>query len=171
MPEGWKLLADVVREHGSEKTRDMLFQGKLEAFTYSEQQRQYVQFARTDWASRLALRWLKSGRFGIMDGQRYIESIEIAVCDRKDPEASTNDPLLSELSHYMSPFMQMMHEAIAHFGITEEPNPRLKKQEIEKFFLEKRLPNGSPVSPKMASYMATMIRPPSAMKGGNKRIS
>ncbi|GLS41571.1 hypothetical protein GCM10010869_71680 [Mesorhizobium tianshanense] len=71
---------------------------------------------------------------------------------------------------YLSPFMQMMLDAVRHFKISDTPNPRLRKEEIKEYFVGRRLPNGQAISPNQAESMATFVRSPDAMKGGNKRV-
>jgi len=70
---------------------------------------------------------------------------------------------------YLPPFVEIMIEALRHFGIAPDKQSPTKK-EIEAFFLEKKLPDGRPITPNLASHMATLIRPPEAMRGGNRRM-
>jgi hypothetical protein len=85
-------------------------------------------------------------------------------------EAAKAPPPASLEGVYLSPFMQMMLNAVRHFDISDTPNPRLRKEEIKQYFIAQRLPNGQGISPNQAESMATFVRPVDAMKGGNKRV-
>ena len=60
-----------------------------------------------------------------------------------------------------------MQAAIAHFGITAENQD--KKDCLVDWFLEQQV-EGEPVSSNLADAMATLIRLPSAQRGGAKRV-
>jgi hypothetical protein len=69
---------------------------------------------------------------------------------------------------YVSPYILMMLDAVRHFGISPSGGP--KKQELVAYFRKQRLPDGSSISDNLAKTMATLCRPPEAMRGGNKRV-
>jgi hypothetical protein len=68
---------------------------------------------------------------------------------------------------YTTPYLDLMQAAIAHFGIT--PGNQGKKECLMDWFLEQQI-EGEPVSNKLADAMATLIRLPSAQRGGGKRV-
>jgi hypothetical protein len=67
---------------------------------------------------------------------------------------------------YTTPYLDLMQAAIAQFGIT--PRNQGKKDCLMDWFLEQQI-EGEPVSNKLADAMATLIRLPSAQRGGAKR--
>ena len=60
-----------------------------------------------------------------------------------------------------------MQEAIVHFGLTDDYQS--KKENLSDWFFEKRI-EGEPISRNIANSMATLIRLPTAQRGGAKRI-
>jgi hypothetical protein len=68
---------------------------------------------------------------------------------------------------YSTPYLDLVQAAIAHFGITAEDQG--KKDCLVDWFLEQEI-EGEPVSNKLADAMATLIRLPSAQRGGAKRV-
>jgi hypothetical protein len=70
---------------------------------------------------------------------------------------------------YISPFIRMMLVATKHFKITAT-GPTPKKEEIKAHFLQQKLPDGKSITDNQADMMATFIRPPGAMIGGQKKM-
>ncbi|WP_343081361.1 hypothetical protein [Ostreiculturibacter nitratireducens] len=68
---------------------------------------------------------------------------------------------------YTTPYLDLMQAAIAHFEIS--PGNQCKKECLMDWFLEQQI-DGEPVSNKLADAMATLIRLPSAQRGGAKRV-
>ena len=68
---------------------------------------------------------------------------------------------------YTTPYLELMQAAIAKFGIT--PEDQGKKDCLVDWFLEQQI-EGESVSNKLADAMATLIRLPSAQRGGAKRV-
>ena len=68
---------------------------------------------------------------------------------------------------YTTPYLELMRAAIAQFGITAENQG--KKDCLVDWFLKQEI-EGEPVSNKLADAMATLIRLPSAQRGGAKRV-
>ena len=68
---------------------------------------------------------------------------------------------------YTTPYLELMQAAIAKFGIT--PEDQGKKDCLVDWFLAQEI-EGEPVSNKLADAMATLIRLPSAQRGGAKRV-
>ena len=67
---------------------------------------------------------------------------------------------------YTTPYLDLMQAAITHFGIS--PGNQCKKDCLMDWFLEQQI-EGEPVSNKLADAMSTLIRLPSAQRGGAKR--
>jgi hypothetical protein len=76
------------------------------------------------------------------------------------PELGATDP---------SEWMKLMLEASLHFGINARENVFPKHEELVAYFLSRRLADGTPISPRQAKNLATLCRPPVAMKGGNRK--
>jgi hypothetical protein len=74
------------------------------------------------------------------------------------PEASVS---------YVPPFMKLMFEAIEHFEIPH----KVPKAETLQTWFEGRIVEGVSVSKNAAKSLATFVRPPVAMVGGQKKIS
>ena len=68
---------------------------------------------------------------------------------------------------YTTPYLDLMQAAIAHFGLTAENQD--KKDCLLDWFLTQQV-EGEPVSRNLADAMATLIRLPSAQRGGAKRV-
>jgi hypothetical protein len=68
---------------------------------------------------------------------------------------------------YTTPYLELMQAAIAQFGITDLHQD--KKECLTDWFLQQQV-DGEPVSHKLADAMATLIRLPSAQRGGAKRV-
>jgi hypothetical protein len=68
---------------------------------------------------------------------------------------------------YTTPYLELMQAAIVQFGIT--PETQGKKECLMDWFLEQQI-EGEPVSNKLADAMATLVRLPSAQRGGAKRV-
>ena len=68
---------------------------------------------------------------------------------------------------YTTPYLELMQEAIRHFGLTALHQE--KKEVLSDWFRTQRI-EGEPVSKNLADAMATLIRLPSAQRGGAKRV-
>lgn len=68
---------------------------------------------------------------------------------------------------YTTPYLDLMQAAIAHFGISDAN--QCKKENLSDWFLKQQI-DGEAVSNKLADAMATLIRQPSAQRGGAKRV-
>ncbi|MCC6008872.1 MAG: hypothetical protein JJU40_14520 [Rhodobacteraceae bacterium] len=68
---------------------------------------------------------------------------------------------------YTTPYLGLMQEAILHFGLTTLHQE--KKEVLSDWFRTQRI-DGEPVSRNLADAMATLIRLPSAQRGGAKRM-
>ena len=73
----------------------------------------------------------------------------------------------SGMAPYTTPYLELMQAAIARFGITAEAQG--KKDCLVDWLLEQQI-EGEPISNKLADAMATLIRLPSAQRGGAKRV-
>lgn len=68
---------------------------------------------------------------------------------------------------YTTPYLELMQAAIARFGMTKDYQS--KKENLSDWFLQQQV-EGEPVSQNLADAMATLIRLPSAQRGGAKRV-
>ncbi|WP_375572671.1 hypothetical protein ABWH93_06410 [Seohaeicola saemankumensis] len=68
---------------------------------------------------------------------------------------------------YTTPYLVLMQEAIMHFGLTDDYQS--KKENLSDWFFGKQI-EGEPISRNIANAMATLIRLPSAQRGGAKRV-
>lgn len=68
---------------------------------------------------------------------------------------------------YTTPYLELMQAAIANFRLT--PENQSKKENLLDWFLTQQI-EGEPVSNKLADAMATLVRLPSAQRGGAKRV-
>ena len=67
-------------------------------------------------------------------------------------------------------FVRMQIDAIKHFEGLDKHPPKI--EDLERYFLgRKQLPDGTRITPRLAKIMATLSRPPRAMKGGIKRLT
>jgi len=82
------------------------------------------------------------------------------------PEAAAPAPD-GNVGPYTTPYLELMQAAIAHFGLTAENQG--KKECLLDWFVEQQI-EGEPVSRNLADSMATLVRLPSAQRGGAKRV-
>lgn len=68
---------------------------------------------------------------------------------------------------YTTPYLELMQAAIRYFGLTYQRQE--KKEVLSDWFRTQRI-DGDPVSKNLADAMATLIRLPSAQRGGAKRV-
>jgi hypothetical protein len=103
---------------------------------------------------------VKSGpRTGHFEGDIYLPSV---------PEPKATSALIEgEGPRHVPAFIALMFKAIEHFGM---PARVPKKQELVAWFTDKAVPGGGTVTKTQAQHLATFVRPPEAMRGGNKRV-
>jgi hypothetical protein len=68
---------------------------------------------------------------------------------------------------YSPPYLELMHQAIRHFRLTDQ---RQEKKEVLSDWFRSHPIEGEPISKNLADAMATLIRLPSAQRGGAKRV-
>lgn len=68
---------------------------------------------------------------------------------------------------YTTPYLELMQQAILQFGLTVLHQE--KKEVLSDWFRTQRI-DGEPVSKNLADAMATLVRLPSAQRGGAKRV-
>jgi hypothetical protein len=69
---------------------------------------------------------------------------------------------------YTTPYLDLMQAAITRFGISGLSQE--KKECLSDWFVEQRV-EGEPLSRNLADAMATLVRLPSAQRGGAKRVT
>ncbi len=90
----------------------------------------------------------------------------MAIWRETPDEAAAPDPSLSD-TPYTTPYLALMQAAIREFGLTDSKQG--KKELIMEWFLAQHV-EGEPISNKLADAMSTLIRLPSAQRGGAKRM-
>jgi len=78
------------------------------------------------------------------------------------------DPTCVGTINYIPPFITLMLEAVEHFSISDLKFP--KKDALKAYFINKTLPDGTPLTGTQVEYLATFCRPAGAMRGGQKRM-
>jgi hypothetical protein len=73
----------------------------------------------------------------------------------------------SDVIPYSPPYLELMHQAIRHFRLTDQ---RQEKKEVLSDWFRSHPIEGEPISKNLADAMATLIRLPSAQRGGAKRV-
>lgn len=84
-----------------------------------------------------------------------------------DTPGPAQSPRQATAKTYTTPYLELMQEAIMHFGLADDYQS--KKENLSDWFFEKRI-EGEPISRNIANSMATLIRLPTAQRGGAKRI-
>ncbi len=87
------------------------------------------------------------------------------------PDWPESDPLAevhqAVATPYSPPYLQLMDQAIRHFGLTDQ---RQEKKEVLSDWFRSQQIEGERISKNLADAMATLIRLPSAQRGGAKRV-
>ena len=105
----------------------------------------------------------RTGRLRLIDG----EFIDIRL-PRFMVRAIWPQPTSSSVQvDYTTPYLDLLHAAIAHFAITDDNQP--KKDNLVDWFREHQV-DGETLSENLASAMATLVRLPSSQRGGAKRM-
>jgi hypothetical protein len=163
IPPGYVRVEALVRERGKNKARSDLFSGRRRAFVWDRYTGSLEAIEPTSWCGREAEEhWLLGMRFTKgSDGRDH----EHCILVREDEQPPAPPPETS--GTYLSPYMRLMLEAVRRFEISEEHWE--KKEVLEKHFRAQKLPDGTPISPNLARYLATFSRPLAAKRGGNKK--
>lgn len=104
----------------------------------------------------------------IQAGTDFYFNIKVCCEDLiKNFPHNSSDKLSANDNFYQSEYMQMMIDVIKSEGITET-NP-LKTEVLTQIFAKKMAQAGLPKSDKLASAMATLVRPAKAQGGRNKK--
>ena len=87
------------------------------------------------------------------------------------PDWPESDPLAevhqAVATPYSPPYLQLMDQAIRYFGLTDQ---RQEKKEVLFDWFRSQQIEGERISKNLADAMATLIRLPSAQRGGAKRV-
>jgi hypothetical protein len=163
-PPGYVDVVALVREHGKDKARSDLFSGRRRAFVWDRYTGSLEPIEPTSWCGREAEEhWLLGMRF--TKGSDGRKTHEHCILVREDEQPPAPRPETSGTCR--SPYMRLMLEANRHYGISEEQWP--KKEVLEEYFRAQKLPDGTLVSPNLASQLATHCRPLAAKRGGNTK--
>ncbi|RFC68151.1 MULTISPECIES: hypothetical protein [Mesorhizobium] len=112
--------------------------------------------------------WAWDPKEGVDANERLAEFLKDAHARHFVKASETPAAVPSTDGAYLSPFIQMMLEAVRRFGITAINHE--KKEILEAHFRNQKLPDGKPITKAQAQYLATFCRSHDAMKGGNKRM-
>lgn len=82
------------------------------------------------------------------------------------PEPVWSGPGINE-TPYTTAYLELMRDAIRRFGLTEHHQ---EKKEVLADWFRSQLVEGEPISSNLAEAMGTLIRLPSAQRGGAKRM-
>lgn len=97
-------------------------------------------------------------------GQVAATDVRLAVADI-DKLWPANGMTSIVQPEYISPFLQLMLEATAHFKIAPTSQPM--KADLVSWFKKAKLPDGTSPSDRLADAMATLCRSQEARAGGN----
>jgi hypothetical protein len=86
--------------------------------------------------------------------------------DWPESESASSAPRIDQ-TNYTTPYLELMQEAIRHFGLTDM---RQEKKEVLLDWFRTQRVEGKTLSSNLADAMATLIRLPSAQRGGAKRM-
>lgn len=148
---------------GAELARRELQTGSLRAVLVMEDG-SHADIAPHRWRKSKQLWW--SGWEMALSGSSGMSSRGDVYIVVSAPEAASPTHA-NESERYIPAFMKLMFEALRHF---EMPGRQPKKEELVQWFLGRQV-DGVTVTNNQAKGLATFIRPPAAMKGGQKRIS
>ena len=167
VPQGYWLLRHRIRsEAGDNLIRIMLIEAELDAYAMTDDGMLYL-IPASDWKSARGEAMLVSG-YHASEYVRGTFFIWAMPEDAKNIVVKGAKPPMPE-DTYMSPFLRMMVEGSVHFRINPaRTNPKIEI--IREYFREKRMPNGSLLTENQVKMMATFIRPPEAMRGGQRKI-
>jgi hypothetical protein len=160
-PPGYVSVVSLVRERGKDKARNDLFSGRRKAYTWDKDAGCLRLIEPTSWCAREARKWLSGCQFVKgADGEYTAECLVLVEEEGAQPQPPTDGA-------YVSPYMQLMLDAVRHFEISETWWPT--KKQLENHFRAQKLPDGTTVSANIASQLATLCRPLAAQHGGNKK--
>ena len=159
-PPGYVSVVSLVREHGLDKIRSDLFSRRRDAFKWDGTAGELVLIEPTAWCADEAELWLERGWL-----PHHIAELPHCMIVVRVEAGGQSQPTTD--GAYVSPYIQLMLDAVRRFEINEKNWP--KKEELEEHFRAQKLPDGTPISANQARYLATFCRPLAAMSGGNKK--
>jgi hypothetical protein len=162
VPSGYVKVGDYSDSNGP-PLRHRFASGELVAAVWNPRTGELAEIEKDHWCADWSQTMIDKGTFRQVSGYGQSESLLVLV--RIDDDGHGRSVAIPE---YVSPFLQIMMDATNQFGITSSKNPP-KKAELEAYFKQQKLPDGTPISPSQAKAMATFVRPPEAMKGGQKK--
>jgi hypothetical protein len=162
VPAGYVKIGDYSVTH-DEPLRHRFASGELVAAVWNPRTGEVAEIDKDHWRADWSQTIIDKGTFRQISGHGQSENLAVLVKINDGHKQSAAKP------QYVSPFLQIMIDATNRFGITHGKNPP-KKAELEAYFKKQKLPDGTPISPSQAKMMATFVRPPEAMKGGQKKM-
>jgi hypothetical protein len=159
IPRGYVDVSELLPQHGFNRVRDDLFEGRLQAYRWDPITPALHPIEPTFWLAENATKWLALGE--VSDGAGSVpHRIIVQVEEKLTPPPATDGV-------YLSPFISLMVVASRHFKISEDDYP--KKPELEAHFRTQKLPDGTPITANQARNLASFCRPLGAKKGGNSK--
>ena len=177
---GLRTSAEVYRELGTPTLRGQLVARKRRAFAVRPDSGTMEEIDPQRFCAESATEVLECGFYFEYGGRWEYNSddervraedyhpVFVVVTDQPSAPAGTDRPSASVVAmpEHISPFLELMIEAGKEFKITADTAP-VKKVLTEYF--ESKTVAGRPVSKHQAASMATLVRWPEAMKGGNPK--
>ena len=162
VPPGYVKVGDY-RNTDEKSLRHRFASGELVAAVWNPHTGEVVEIdkdhRRADWSQTM----IDKGTFRKVSGHGQSEVLPVLVRIDDGHNRSVSKPA------YVSPFLQIMMDAAVRFNTSAGRNGP-KKAELEAYFKKLKLPDGTPISTSQAKQMATFVRPPEAMKGGQKKV-
>ena len=156
IPPGYVSVVSLVREHGVDQVRSDLFSERRKAFEWDATAPSLTPIEPRLWCYYNADEWLTSGMIPHHSRECRPNTVIVLAEEEAKPQPATGGA-------YVSPYMRLMQDAVRRFAISEERWPT--KKVLEEHFREQKV-DGTPVSPNLASQLATLCRPPVAKRGG-----
>jgi len=172
IPRGYSPLETLRDQVGVTELRQQLLAGEEQVVRYDEVGGHLHAMLPNEWLSDSSERWLENGHYG------FLHRWDRLLIKERKPAAASVPRQHSDKAQYVSPHIELMLRAIRQFSISEvlptgrdpETKQLISKEVLRDYFLSSRLSTGAEISPNLANVMATLCRPPEAMKGGNKRV-
>jgi hypothetical protein len=162
VPPGYVKVGDY-RNTDEKSLRHRFASGELVAAVWNPHTGEVVEIDKDHWRADWSQTMIDKGTFRKVSGHGQSEVLPVLVRIDDGHNRSVSKPA------YVSPFLQIMMDAAVRFNTSAGRNGP-KKAELEAYFKKLKLPDGTPISTSQAKQMATFVRPPEAMKGGQKKV-
>jgi hypothetical protein len=167
VPPGFVDASALAGQRGADRVRDDLFEGRLKAYRWDGERAVIFRIEPSLWCAADAERWLVTGWAPAPDFDPDGDECRVIVRVEEDepvPPPAADGGLLAEFMAL--PFIALMYEAFCHFRTSGQSGSKI---DVFKAHFLAREVAGEQISGKKAAVMATCIRPPEAMRGGNRK--